>query len=147
MRRNYNLKVMDTAIAVKGFIVNDEGELLVLQRASTDVQEPGDWEIPGGRLDAGEHPELGLKREIEEETGIEVEVICPLGTDHFTRADGQVITMIIFLCKAIDDDVTLSKEHSSSSWIASTQAHTKLSEHYHNELEWYLRFYRKLLEP
>ena len=54
------------SVAAKSFVVKDN-KLLVLQRRLNDVQKPGIWEIPGGRLDPGENPVEGLQREIKEE--------------------------------------------------------------------------------
>ena len=50
-------------IAVKSFIMNSENKLLLIKRRSNDVHKPGQWDIPGGRLELGEDPFLGLKRE------------------------------------------------------------------------------------
>ena len=57
--------------------VDDEGRVLLARRRA----EPyvGRWDIPGGFLEEGEHPLEGLKRELREETGLEVEPIELLG--------------------------------------------------------------------
>ncbi len=62
---------MAPQIAV-GAIVLSNGKLLMVQRAN----EPGAglWSLPGGRLEQGELLEDAVKREVEEETGIEIEV-------------------------------------------------------------------------
>ena len=57
---------MNPSLAVKSFIVNNKGELLIIKRDSNDVHCAGNWEIPGGRLDPGEDPFEGLKRETKE---------------------------------------------------------------------------------
>ena len=97
-------------LAAKSFIV-DDGKLLILKRSADDAQKPNVWEIPGGRLELGEDPKEGLRRETKEETGIEVDVVQPLNVRHFERDDGQTITMLIFLCEALSKKVELSKEH------------------------------------
>ena len=56
--------------AAKAFIVHDE-KLLLLKRRPNDVHKPGEWDIPGGRLDPGENPFTGLERETKEETELE----------------------------------------------------------------------------
>jgi 8-oxo-dGTP diphosphatase len=58
-------------------VVDEEGRVLLARRAA----EPdlGRWDIPGGFLDEGEHPIDGLKRELREETGLEVEPLELLG--------------------------------------------------------------------
>ena len=107
---------MDFRIAVKSFIVNSNKHLLVIKRRSNDVHKPGVWDIPGGRLELGEDPFLGLKRETKEETGLGIDILAPLHIQHFTRDDGQKITMLIFLCKALSNDVKLSDEHTNFTW-------------------------------
>lgn len=103
-------------VAVKSFIVKGN-KMLLLKRRSNDVHKPGAWDIPGGRLDIGEDPFLGVKRETMEETGLNIETVLPLDIHHFTRDDGQKITMIVFLCKALSGDVKLSEEHTEHKWI------------------------------
>jgi len=127
---------MNSAIAAKSFIVND-GKLLIIKRADDDIQMPGVWEIPGGRLDDGEDIEEGIKRETKEETNIDIEVIKRLGDRGFTRADGQKVLMGVFLCKALNNDVKLSEEHSDFEWIDIEKAKEKLTDFFHGEVDLY----------
>jgi len=59
---------MNFALAVKAFIIKD-GKALLLKRRLNDEHKPGTWDIPGGRLEAGEDPISGLRREVKEEAG------------------------------------------------------------------------------
>ncbi|MFD3257441.1 NUDIX hydrolase [Paenibacillus lentus] len=54
-------------VAVLGVITNESGQIMLLHHVYRD--EP--WGIPGGWMEL-EKPELGLKREIYEETGLKV---------------------------------------------------------------------------
>jgi len=54
-------------------LVVDEAGRLLLARRSRDP-DAGFWDTPGGFLDEAEHPVDGLRRELLEETGLEVEV-------------------------------------------------------------------------
>lgn len=101
--------------AAKAFIVND-GRVLLMRRRSNDVHKPGAWDIPGGRLEQGEDPFLGLKREVQEEAGIGVDIKMPIDIHHFTRDDGQKITMIVFWCVPDSLDIILSEEHQEYKW-------------------------------
>jgi 8-oxo-dGTP pyrophosphatase MutT (NUDIX family) len=50
------------------FISKDTGRLLLFLRSS-NVNEPGTWNLTGGRIDYGESPKDAVTREVEEETG------------------------------------------------------------------------------
>ena len=109
--------MVDFRVASKAFIVDKENRLLVLKREPKNVQMPAAWELPGGRLEIGESPFDGINREVMEETGLEIETIMPFSVRHFTRADNQTITMIVFLCKPLGTEVKLSAEHTEFDWI------------------------------
>jgi len=126
---------MNFGLATKAFIV-DGGKLLSVKRRDDDVQQPGMWEIPGGRLNPGENPFDGLKREVKEETGLEVTVLAPLSVRHFTRADGQTITLIIFVCEPLSQKVMLSEEHSAFEWL-DLNDYGKLGGFFHADVEVY----------
>jgi 8-oxo-dGTP diphosphatase len=57
---------------VSAALTNQSGEIL-LQRRPDGKQMAGLWEFPGGKVDAGESPELALVRELREELGIGVD--------------------------------------------------------------------------
>ena len=108
---------MNQGIAVKAVIENNDGEILVMKRSGISAHSSNEWDIPGGRIDPGEDPFTALERECMEEVGMEVKIGKPLGVNYFTRDDGQIIIMIIFVCNAQDQKVVLSEEHSEYQWI------------------------------
>ena len=54
-----------------GVLVVDGGKVLLVERAVEPFK--GYWDIPGGFLDCDEHPAEAVRREMKEETGLEVE--------------------------------------------------------------------------
>ncbi len=55
-----------------GVITNDRGQVLLLNHVLRPVSG---WGVPGGFLNAGEQPEAAFRREILEETGLELKDI------------------------------------------------------------------------
>ncbi|MBW2966665.1 NUDIX domain-containing protein [Candidatus Woesearchaeota archaeon] len=130
-------------LAVKSFIVNDKKELLLIKRQDNEVHCPGAWEIPGGRLELGENPLDALRRETKEETNLEIEILNPLRVNHFTRDDGQAITMISFLCRPRSNSVMLSKEHTDYKWIELDKVLSSIHKAFHKDVELFKKNFLK----
>lgn len=60
-------------LVVTAAIIEQKGKILLSQRKENG-KHPLKWEFPGGKLELGESPEEGLRREIKEELGFEIEV-------------------------------------------------------------------------
>lgn len=109
-------------VATSGLILNDQGNFLVVRRAAHD-SHPNIWELPGGAIDHGEHPKEGMKREIKEETGLDVMVKYPLAASYVysTKDPYLQVIRLAYLCELEDSnqDVLLSEEHSSYQWISN----------------------------
>lgn len=59
-------------------VVRDESQRILLAQRHPGAHLAGLWEFPGGKLEAGESREGGLKRELGEEIGIDVIAVRPL---------------------------------------------------------------------
>lgn len=59
--------------AAGALVLDDAGRVLLARRARDP--DSGKWDIPGGFLEEGEHPLDALRRELLEETGLEVEPV------------------------------------------------------------------------
>ena len=104
------------------FIFNKENKILLVKRYSEDRKDPNKWEVPGGKLDAGEDLSVSKKREIVEETGLLIEEIKPLVfANSYIINDGGykdfTYVSLFSLNKIIDGKVLLSEEHTEYAWV------------------------------
>ena len=73
-----------------GVIENSRGEILIAKRPD-NLHQGGKWEFPGGKVDAGEHVEQALARELREEVALELESASPLMKIAHDYGDKQVL--------------------------------------------------------
>jgi len=95
-------------VGMGALIFNNEGKFLLTKRGQKAKNEKGKWEIPGGALEFGETFSQGLKREIKEELGIEIEVgellqLC----DHIIHDESQHWVSPTYYCKIISGIPTI----------------------------------------
>ncbi len=80
-----------------------------------------EWELPGGRPDPGESEAQTLRRELREETGLEIEVGVALGTEALQVLPGRWVDVVAYTCMArvpgAAPPLTASDEHSRVAWV------------------------------
>lgn len=83
---------------VAAVLINEKGEMLISERPQGKAL-PGVWELPGGKMEPGETPEISLIRELQEELGIQVreEDLEPLTFASY-RYDTFHMIMPLYLC-------------------------------------------------
>ena len=73
MKRNdWCLKEGEYHLTVLGVIARLDGTFLITKRVMTKAWAPGWWEVSGGGVQAGETSEEAVRREVREETGLDV---------------------------------------------------------------------------
>lgn len=110
-------------VAVKAAILRGP-RLLVLYKTATEAgsgPQPGvRIDLPGGRIEFGESPVEALRREVAEETGLQVEPIAPLQVWHYVKQRFQLVG-IDYLCESHSGDVVLSDEHDAFRWLTEEE--------------------------
>lgn len=93
---------------------------------------PGVFELPGGHIDFGEEPVVGLKREIYEEFGVHIEVGDPFFVFTYTNeVKGSHSIEVIYFAQLQDslDDIKLDPaDHSEAVWLAEQELHHAITE-------------------
>jgi len=104
-----------------GALIFEDGDLLLVERGKEPLK--GLWSLPGGIVEAGEKLEDGIRREVLEETGLEVEVLSMF--EIFERiiedADGKAeyhYVLIDYLCKPIGGRLLAASDVSRVAWVA-----------------------------
>ncbi|GEM_PF-858839 len=95
--------------SVKAVIMN-ENKFLVL-RKSIHIREDR-WDLPGGKVQYGEDPYQALKREVLEETALDVEIEKSLGLWHYLRLlENDQVVCHTFLCKSKSGKVDITNNN------------------------------------
>jgi len=106
----------DAIDVVAAAIENEHGEFLVTQRPKGDPDEHA-WEFPGGKIEPGESWSEALRREIDEELGLEVNPSRLLGTWLRHRGnDAFLIHLVGADLQHPIDSLTLTS-HSAWMWV------------------------------
>ena len=97
------------SVSVAGVITDDHGRALLIQRADNHS-----WEPPGGVLELGETIHDGLRREVREETGLDIEPVALTGVyKNMTRG----IIALVFRCKITGGDLITTDETAAYRWV------------------------------
>jgi 8-oxo-dGTP diphosphatase len=100
-------------IAQQAILVDPEGRVLLLRRPD------GNWQFAGGRLEEGESWDEGLRREVEEETGITAIDIGPALLVATWEYMGVPLYGTYFYCLTNSTEVQISREHEEYRWVSS----------------------------
>lgn len=99
MSENYKPTTVDEGA---GVVVFENRQVLLIQMNYGDYK--GQWILPGGMLEEGEHPHAAAVRECMEETGQKVEVESLLAMRHRIKSHGGVNIYWVFLARLLEDN-------------------------------------------
>ena len=108
------------ALTTFAFVADDAGRLLALRRAHPPCV--GDWDLPGGFVEAGEAPRDAIVREIAEETGLTVELLGLLGAYGSVYGEtGRHTVDLGYRARVTGGQLRLSEEKSEAAWFAADE--------------------------
>jgi ADP-ribose pyrophosphatase YjhB (NUDIX family) len=117
-----NTQAARHSVSVAGVIIDDHGQALLVQR-----RDNHHWEPPGGVLEPGETIQDCLRREVREETGLDVEPVAITGIYQNMTRD---IIALVFRCKITGGDLAANEEAAAFRWASETDVTTLAAEAY-----------------
>lgn len=113
----------------------NEPVFLLLRRSSKDSKRPNEWDLPGGNVIFGEIHLESIKREIHEETALDVDdlQIVQVATG-FDRKHSVYHLFLGYKCRAKHAQVHPGAEHEQFEWVNKDIARTLLKPDYLLEL-------------
>ena len=106
---------------VGGVLINSSQQILACKRASDQVMS-GHWEFPGGKVEADETPIDALKRELNEELGLVVEVGNMIET--VVHDYGSMIVEISFFTCQIGGQKLTPTVHDECRWVTESESNS-----------------------
>ena len=104
-----------------GSIIIDEGRVLLAERGREPLK--GYWSLPGGIVEAGEKLEEAIRREVREETGLEIETLGMF--EIFERimpdANGRPeyhYVLMDYLCRVVGGKLAAASDVSGAAWVS-----------------------------
>jgi 8-oxo-dGTP diphosphatase len=106
---------MTSKIEVVAGLLLDGENVLVAQRKSSD-SGAGFWEFPGGKVEDGETLEAALKREIQEELAIDIQVLKFLDSHEVVTPTQKIIQLSLLAAHVKQTEFQLL-EHDAAVWV------------------------------
>jgi mutator protein MutT len=107
-----------------GAIIEEGGSVLLVKRGREPLR--GQWSLPGGVVEAGETLAEAARREVLEETGLEIEPLRVV--EVFERimrdAEGRPeyhYVLIDYLCRAVSGEVRPGDDVSLARWVPRSE--------------------------
>lgn len=125
MKRNdWILQSGEYHLSVLGVVSRPDGKFLITQRAFDKEWAPGWWEVSGGAVQAGESSKEAVRREVKEETGLDVTgakggFVFSYHRENPGKGDNYFVDVYRFELEFKEKDVIIQREEAVDFRIAS----------------------------
>lgn len=99
---NINIVNNDSRQVAKVVIIDDHNRVLMLKRSNYMDKYAGEWDLPGGHIRVGEDFLVGMKREVKEETNLDVQDL---------KFIEKIDNLDFYYCKYNNRPIKMSHEH------------------------------------
>ncbi len=134
------MKIQNVA---KTIVRDTAGHVLLLRRSAADNIRAGEWDFPGGGVEAGEDIAVGAVREVMEEVGLDFQPgdlrLIYAATKSSSAGDASVNRFVYTAVMSSDQTVKLSHEHSAYQWFTIDDALREFSHPVYTEALRYAR--------
>ena len=127
MKRNdWNMKPGDYHLTVLGVVRHIDGRYLITKRVMTKSWAPGWWEVSGGAAQAGEESEEAVKREILEETGLDITgaeggYLFSYHRENPGKGDNYFVDIYRYVMDIDETDIRLQEEETDGYMFATVE--------------------------
>jgi 8-oxo-dGTP diphosphatase len=114
------MRQSSVVVGVGAAIWNNRHEVLLIRR--TKEPRKGQWSLPGGKVEFGESLHLALKREIREETGLEIEIVGLIDVaetidDEAAGAKGSHFVLIDYAARVVSGEAAAASDAADATWV------------------------------
>lgn len=109
---------MDSHEVAKAAIITSDNRVLILKRSEYMMDYADEWDLPGGHLKESEKMEIGLDREVQEETGLN---IGPLDHEKLITIDNLHFYLIRYNKPSDQINIEVSDEHTDFAFVSQEE--------------------------
>tara|TARA_Y100000310_G_scaffold343159_1_gene449490 strand:- start:4637 stop:5035 length:399 start_codon:yes stop_codon:yes gene_type:complete len=110
-------------IVINAIIKNlEENKFLIIKRKSSDSIHPNKWCFPGGKSESKEDIFTTLKREIKEETNLDLkDNFKQISEYEYERPNKEITFGLCFSCTSLNENIRLNEEIEDFKWITKEE--------------------------
>lgn len=104
-----------------GALIVQDSRILLVERGHEPLK--GWWSLPGGAVEPGEFLQAATLREVREETGLDVEIVCLIEVfERLMYDDSGALeyhfVLMDYLCRPVGGELRAADDASRVAWVA-----------------------------